>query len=112
MPKRSTWVETKNNHQIRDVAEMVQAAVPGSAIEFGDRRWSGRPVLSRGLVEDRPRLPEFTPAWNVAQGIQQLCEAFRKIGLSFEDLEGPSFLRMPHVLDDRRNGRLNESLRW
>ena len=55
---------------------------------------------------------EFKPQWTVRRGVEQLYEAYRRVGLKLEDFEGPKFKRIDHVKQLLQAGRLDRSLRW
>ena len=45
-------------------------------------------------------------------GAEQLYRAYKEIGLTLEDLEGPRFMRIRHVKKLHEAGYLDASLRW
>jgi hypothetical protein len=55
-------------------------------------------------------LPSFQPQWTFTQGISELAEDMRTIGLSTEDFEGPRFVRLERVNQLRALGRLDDFL--
>jgi hypothetical protein len=34
------------------------------------------------------RRPEFMPVWTARKGVNQLCEAFREVGITLDEFEG------------------------
>jgi hypothetical protein len=48
----------------------------------------------------------------VREGIEELYEAFGEYGLTVEDLEGPRYMRIRHVLGLVDRGELDTELRW
>ena len=103
---------TRENYQVRDVAKMVEAVVPGSRITFAD---GAGPDLRNYRVDcDKlaRTLDTFQPRWTVRAGIEELYEAYTTHGLSFEDLVGPRFQRIKHVVQMQEEGRLDGRLRW
>ena len=103
---------TAENYQVRQLAELIQAAVPGSRVEInpagGPDPRSYRVDCSK-LAET---LPEARPQWTVPRGITELLEAYRTTGLTPSDLEGPLYLRVKRILQLQRMGRLDAALRW
>jgi nucleoside-diphosphate-sugar epimerase len=103
---------TTENFQVREVAEMVEAAVPGSRIGFAE---GGGPDL-RCYRVDCDRLPSvldtYRPRWTVAAGIEELAAAYRRHGLTVADLEGERFQRIARVRALQTSGRLDATLRW
>ena len=58
------------------------------------------------------RLPTFRPVWDVRRGVTQLRDAFSKLGLAQDDLEGDRFLRIRRIKRLLESGRLDRDLRW
>jgi len=102
---------TSENHRIRDVAEIVQAVVPSCRIEFSEG--AGPDVRNyrvdcEAIARD---LPGFRPAWDVRRGVEQLYEAYLANGMTVEDLTGPRFQRIKHIVARQQEGRLDSDLR-
>ncbi len=105
-------VPVGENYRIREIAEIVVETVPGSRLEFApdagpDKRCYR--VSSDKIVQ---ALPEFKPQWNARRGAQELYEAYKKIGLTLEEFEGPRYQRIGHIKQLLSSGRLDENLRW
>jgi nucleoside-diphosphate-sugar epimerase len=100
------------NYRIQQVAEIVQAQVPGSKIEyFGGA--GPDPRCYRVSFEKIARaLPQLNMTWNVAQGVSELLDAYRQIGLTKRDLEGSKYVRLETISEHIRAGRLGQDLRW
>jgi len=100
------------NYRIQQVAEIVQAQVPGSKIEFS-RDAGPDPRCYRVSFEKIARaLPQLNMTWNVAQGVSELLDAYRQIGLTKKDLEGSKYVRLETISEHIRAGRLGDDLRW
>jgi nucleoside-diphosphate-sugar epimerase len=103
---------TSENYRISEVAAFIEHAVPGSRIAFAA---SAGPDLRNYRVscEKAERtLPSFEPIWTVADGIQELLEAYGRFGLTTSVLDGPTLSRIRHVRGLIADGRLDEMLRW
>jgi nucleoside-diphosphate-sugar epimerase len=100
------------NYRIREVAELVEAAVPGSRIAFAEK--AGPDSRNYRVVFDKLAevLPEFRPRWTVPQGIAELVEAFERYGLTLDDLTGPKTQRIRQIKKLMAEGRLGADLRW
>jgi nucleoside-diphosphate-sugar epimerase len=100
------------NYRVRDLAELVRDAVPGSRVEFAD----GAGPDPRSYRVDFSKLmravPAFAPRWTVREGVRQLCEAFRAAGLVAGDLEGPRFKRVRRLKQLMAKGVLDTRLQW
>ncbi|MFQ6186076.1 NAD-dependent epimerase/dehydratase family protein [Sinorhizobium meliloti] len=102
---------TTENYQVREIADIVQAIVPNSRIEFAP---DGGPDTRCYRVDCNyigRRLHAFKPQWTARRGVEQLYEAFCSVGLSLEDFEGERFKRIAHVKKLIRNGELDDDLR-
>jgi nucleoside-diphosphate-sugar epimerase len=100
------------NHRIRDVAEAVRAALPGSRIDFAADAGPDPRCYRVDFGKLARTLPEFAPAWTVASGVEQLVRAYERVGLRREELEGDRFVRIERILRLIREGRLGPDLRW
>jgi nucleoside-diphosphate-sugar epimerase len=100
------------NYRMRDVAELVREAVPGSTIEYAEGAGADPRCYRVDFGKIACSLPGFAPRWTVAAGIAQLRDAFRRIGLRKEDLEGDRYLRIRHIGRLLVEGRLDSNLRW
>ncbi|MPY87947.1 MAG: NAD-dependent epimerase/dehydratase family protein [Luteitalea sp.] len=104
--------QTSENYTVREVAEMVEHAVPGSQVTFAD----GAGPDQRNYRVDCSRiarlLPTFQPQWTVREGIIQLREAYRAHGLTHEEFLSAKYLRILHIQGLLDSGRLDPHLRW
>lgn len=104
--------QTRENYQVRDLAETVRDTVPGCSIEYA----AGAGPDTRcyrvdfGLIEKT--LPRFRPQWDARKGAQELYESYKRVGLSAEDCEGTRFNRIHHIRQLRQEDRLDATLRW
>jgi nucleoside-diphosphate-sugar epimerase len=103
---------TEENYRVRDLAELVRQAMPGSRVRYV----SGAGPDPRSYRVDCSKiaatLPEYRPQWTVARGIEQLADAFRTYGMTREDFSGSRFMRVRHIHALRQEGRVNGTLRW
>jgi nucleoside-diphosphate-sugar epimerase len=103
---------TTENYQIRDLAELVRQVVPNCRIEYAE----GAGPDTRCYRVDCNLLARtihgFKPQWTARRGIEQLYDAYRRVGVTLDDFEGPRFKRIAHVKQLIESGRLDASLRW
>lgn len=101
---------TQENYRIREVAEIVEAAVPGSTITFAD---GAGPDLRNYRVscERLEALDGYDPQWTVARGVTELVEAYRRWHLTRDDLEGTRYLRVRRVQQLLEAGCVQPDLR-
>jgi nucleoside-diphosphate-sugar epimerase len=103
---------TTENYRIREVAEIVEDVVPDCRIEFADTAGPDKRnyrVSGDKIVET---LPSYQPSWTVRRGVEDLYRNFVDHGLTFEQLEGPDFLRIKKVQTLMDSGALDQHLRW
>jgi nucleoside-diphosphate-sugar epimerase len=112
----------EDNVQVRDIAEMVREAVPGSEVSLAD---GAGPDL-RNYRVDFSKLAETFPGlslrWTVRDGIDELAGAFAKYGLTYDDFLSSRFVRLRRIrellsaglVDEmlRRTGAAQESSQW
>jgi nucleoside-diphosphate-sugar epimerase len=103
---------SEENYRIRELAEIVQATVPGSRVEFADGAGPDKRCYRVDCSKLGSTLPEFKPQWDARQGAQQLYAAYQKVGLTLEDFEGPRYKRVDHIKHQLSTGRLETTLRW
>lgn len=103
--------QTTENYQIRELAEIVKAVVPGSRIDFAADAGPDARCYRVDCNAIGRRLHSFKPQWTVRRGVEQLYEAFCDVGLTLDDFEGPRFKRIAHVKKLIGEGELDEDLR-
>jgi nucleoside-diphosphate-sugar epimerase len=102
---------TTENYQVREIADIVQAVVPNSRIEFAPDAGPDTRCYRVDCSYIARRLHAFKPQWTARRGVEQLYDAFCSVGLSLEDFEGERFKRIAHVKKLIRDGDLDEDLR-
>jgi nucleoside-diphosphate-sugar epimerase len=103
---------TDENFRIRELAEIVAETVPGCRVEYAA---GGGPDLRCYRVNcDKigRMLPGFKPRWTARQGAQELYDAYRTAGLTFQDLERGRYIRIRHIQRLLDAGELDGSLRF
>jgi nucleoside-diphosphate-sugar epimerase len=101
----------EENYQIRDVAEIVRQALPGTKIQIAEGAGPDPRCYRVDFGKVARVLPSFRPRWSVASGIAELVSAYRRVGLTLDQLEGPMYLRMKRIKQLQREGRLTDDLR-
>ena len=102
----------EGNHQIREVAALVEEVVPGSRIRYAPDGGPDKRCYRVDCTKILTRLPAYRPRWTLRAGIEELHDAYRAHGLDQRDLEGSRYLRVRRVLELIGCGRLGEDLRW
>ncbi|MBA2637819.1 MAG: SDR family oxidoreductase [Solirubrobacterales bacterium] len=102
----------EDNHQIRDIARMVEATVPGSMISFAEGASPDKRSYRVDFTKARTKLPGFEAKWSVQRGIDEVFEAYRDAGLTIEDFTSSRFMRIKRVKELIAAGQLDDELRW
>jgi nucleoside-diphosphate-sugar epimerase len=103
---------TSENYQVRDVAAIVEEVVPGSRITYAEDAGPDKRNYRVGFEKLARTLPEFQPTWTVRRGVEQLHDAYRRMGLTYEEFTGSSLMRIRHILELLDGEQLDPSLRW
>jgi len=99
------------NYQVREIAEIVSAEVPGCTTSFGPPSADNR---SYRVSFDKIRtvLPEFECAWDAERGARELADLFRAIDLDERLFGFRAFTRLEQLQYLLRTGQLDSQLRW
>ena len=101
----------EDNVQVRDIAEMVRDAVPGSKVSFAE---DAGPDL-RNYRVDFSKLAETFPdlrlRWSVREGVGELIRAYTEYGLTYADFLSSRFVRLRRIRELLSAGLIDEELR-
>jgi nucleoside-diphosphate-sugar epimerase len=103
---------TTENYQIREIAEMVKEIVPGCEVDFAPDAGPDKRNYRVDCNKLARVLQDFKPQWTARRGIEQLYEAYKNVGLTLEEFEGPKYMRIAHIKSLVDTDRLDENLRW
>lgn len=96
--------------RIRDLAKIIQAAIPGSEITFANEVGTD-PRSYRVDCSKIHRVLAFSPQWTVAAGVAELRDAFSAEPVGVADFEGPRLQRVAHIRHLIAAGALDRELR-
>jgi len=102
----------EDNHQIRDIARMVEQTVPDSKVTFAGGAGTDKRTYRVSFAKVERGLPGFQPQWTVQRGVEELLDAYRRHGLTVEDFESSRFQRIMRIRELLDAGQLDEDLRW
>ncbi|MCS6781293.1 MAG: NAD-dependent epimerase/dehydratase family protein, partial [Geminicoccaceae bacterium] len=102
----------EDNWRVRDLAEMVAAAVPGAQIAYAPGGGPDKRTYRVSFAKIRERVPGFRPRWTVEAGIRDLEAAYERYGLALADLEGGRLIRLARIKELLTAGRLAPDLAW
>lgn len=101
----------QDNVQVRDIAEMVRDAVPGSRVSLAD----GAGPDMRNYRVDFSKLagtfPDLRLRWSVREGIDELVSAYTEYGLTYDDFTSARFVRLRRIRELLAAGVIDDMLR-
>ncbi len=103
---------TTENYRIREIADLVRQIVPNCEVGFAADAGPDARNYRVDCNHIARTLHNFKPQWTARRGIEELFEAYTRVGLSLEELEGERFKRIAHVKKLIRDGKLDDDLRW
>ena len=101
---------TAENFRIRELAEIVLAAVPGSRLEIAPDA-SRDERCYRVNCDKISRLLDYSPRWSVQQGAAQLHAGYSRWVLPPESFESTAFERSRHLRARLERGEIAADLR-
>jgi len=102
---------TGENFQIRQVAETVAAAVPGSRVTFAPGGTADTRNYRVDFSKIERELSGYRPAWTLRDGVEEIVAAYRAHGLDEAEFLGPRYYRIQTVKDRLAGGTLGADLR-
>ena len=102
---------THENHQVRDIADIITKVLPGSRITYAQGGGPDARCYRVDLSKATDDLPGFLPRWTLRDGVEELAEAYRRFSLSADDLASPRFVRLRRIQALQREGVLGPDLR-
>ena len=101
----------EDNVQIRDVAEMVREAVPGSELTFAADAGPDLRNYRADFSKLNDTFPDLKMKWSVRDGITELLAAYTKYALTYDDFTSPRFVRLRRLRELLDQGLLDDLLR-
>jgi nucleoside-diphosphate-sugar epimerase len=103
---------TEETYRISELANIVAETVPGCHVEYAPDGGPDKRCYRISCEKIGRMLPNFRPQWTARKGAQELYDAYRAAGLTFEDLEGGRYSRMHNIQRLMKAGQVDASLRW
>jgi nucleoside-diphosphate-sugar epimerase len=101
----------EDNVQVRDIAEMVRDAVPGSLVSLAD---GAGPDL-RDYRVDFSKLvdsfPQLDMLWTTSAGVSELLTAYTRHGMTVADFNSSRYVRLRRIRELMEAGQLDDMLR-
>jgi nucleoside-diphosphate-sugar epimerase len=98
----------EDNHQIRDIARMIEATVPGSTVAFAP---GASPDKRSYRVDFGKQARLFEPRWTVQKGIEEMLAAYSAHHVTLDQFLSPRFQRLPRLRELVEAGELDAELR-
>ena len=98
----------EDNHQIRDIARMIEATVPGTKVALSP---GASPDKRSYRVDFAKAQRLFTPQWTVQRGIEAMLAAYTAAGLTLDAFLSPRFMRIQRIRELVEAGELDAELR-
>jgi nucleoside-diphosphate-sugar epimerase len=99
-----------DNVQVKDIAELVREAVPGSEVSFAE---GAGPDL-RDYRVDFSKLtgtfPDLDLRWRVRDGVDELAGAYANHGMTYDDFSSTRFVRLRRIRELASAGLIDETL--
>jgi nucleoside-diphosphate-sugar epimerase len=101
------------NYQVRELANTVLAAVPGSTVAYDPQGSPDARNYRVAFTKLRQTLPELALTWTAHDGARQLARAYSRCGLTRGDLEtGRRYIRLRQIRHLLDTGAIDGELRW
>lgn len=101
----------EDNVQVRDIAEMVRAAVPGSTLAIADGAGPDLRNYKVDFAKLNDTFPDLHPQWTVRSGVEELVRSYADRGMRYEDFTSSRFVRLRRIRELLNSGELDSTLR-
>ena len=99
------------NYQVRDIAEAVRAAFPGSELLVTGETGGDPRSYRVSFDKARRALPGFAPEWTLERGVEQIAGWLRAGGLGGPSFDTHAFVRLKQLRHAMEAGALGADLR-
>jgi nucleoside-diphosphate-sugar epimerase len=100
------------NYRIRELADFVKETVPGCEIGYAEGAGIDKRNYRVSFAKYEETLSDYPLQWDARQGVRDIYESYKRIGLQKDDYEGPKYKRIAQLQQLLDSGQLDESLRW
>jgi len=102
---------TEDNVQVRDIAEMVRSAVPGSSVSFADGAGPDLRNYRVDFAKLTDTFPDLRLRWSVREGVHELVDAYAEHAMTYDDFTSSRFVRLRRIRDLLSAGLLDDMMR-
>jgi nucleoside-diphosphate-sugar epimerase len=103
--------KTEENCRVRELAEIAKDTVPNSHVQYASDAEPDKRSYRVDFSKITKMLPKFKPQWNARLGAKQLYDAYKRVGITLEEFEGPRYRRITSLENSLSSGRLDKTLR-
>lgn len=100
------------NYQVSQLANIVQQEFAGCKVSYAEGGGPDPRSYRVDFSKLRRLVPAFQTNWNAQRGAQQLAQAYARSRLTFEDFNGPRYVRLAQLKRLVESGQLDEAMRW
>lgn len=87
----------EDNVQVRDIAEMVRDAVPGSSLTFADGAGPDLRNYRVDFSKMSETFPDLRLTWTVRDGVEELVAAYARHQLTLDQFNSATFIRLRRI---------------
>jgi nucleoside-diphosphate-sugar epimerase len=102
---------TDENFRVSELADIVAETVPGCRVEYALDGGPDKRCYRINFDKIHRALPSFRPQWTARKGAQELYDAYRAAGLTYDDMALGRYVRMNQIQRLLKSGQLDSSLR-
>jgi nucleoside-diphosphate-sugar epimerase len=102
---------TRQNYQVREIAELIAEAFPGSRLLLGSND-ADRRSYRVSFEKIRAGLPGFDAVHDARAGAAELRALFERVGLSRDAFEHRAYTRVRQLMHLRGAGAIDGRLFW
>ncbi len=103
--------DNAQNYQIRSIAEIISALVPGCELQIGDSSNDKRNYRA-DFTKINTSLPGFSCDWDAERGAADLLQIFERVAMTEAVFQSPGHTRLKQILHLSRTGQVDEDLFW
>lgn len=103
---------TSENYRVREIAEIVQRAVPDSQVSFAEGASPDKRNYRANCDKYARAFPQWLPKWTAAKGAEELYQSFRRHAITLDEFEGDRYKRIGQLKALLREGVVDESFRF
>jgi nucleoside-diphosphate-sugar epimerase len=101
----------EDNLQVREIAEFVAAAVPGSRLTVADGAGPDQRSYRVDFSKLEDTFPQLKLGWSVPDGVRELVDAYGAYGLRYEDFTSSRYVRLRRIKELQAAGIIDATLR-